>query len=113
MLGGSIGIAASTAILGVTERHQLTGVVSEAQLASLQSAASTLSPAQIQAVRKVYSDSFNETLRVCTIIAAVGILVTLFVYQNDKLGMQERRKQQVMQEMQRQRVARESAKSKT
>jgi hypothetical protein len=102
VLGGSIGIAASTAILGVTEGRELAGVVSASQLASLQSAADALSPAQWQAVQQAYSDSFNEALRVCAIVAAVAVLAAIASFQRDAPDVAEINKKQIIKERQRQ-----------
>ncbi|MCJ1392789.1 hypothetical protein MMC18_005660 [Xylographa bjoerkii] len=90
VLGGSIGIAASTAMLGVTERRELTGVVSPSQLASLQAAARTLSPIQLLAVRQAYSDAFSETLKVCAIVTGVGVVAALGTFQWNPMRMDER-----------------------
>lgn len=57
ILGGSIGIAASTCILGVMERRELAGVPSSA-LASLQVSAHSLTAEQYRQVQQAYADSF-------------------------------------------------------
>jgi hypothetical protein len=101
VLGGSIGIAASTAILGVMEYDQLTGVVSESQLASLQASEKMLSPAQLHAIRQAYSDAFNEDMRVCTVVAGVCVLLTIGTFQRNPIDIPERRKQQVINEQKR------------
>ena len=101
VLGGSIGIAASTAILGVMEYDQLPGVVSESQLASLQTSEQELSPAQLHAIRQAYSDAFNEDMRVCAIVAGICVLLTIGTFQRNPLDIPERRKQQVINEQKR------------
>jgi hypothetical protein len=101
VLGGSIGIAASTAILGVMEYDQLPGVVSESQLASLQTSEQELSPAQLHAIRQAYSDAFNEVMRVCAIVAGICVLLTIGTFQRNPLDIPERRKQQVINEQKR------------
>lgn len=98
ILGGSIGIAASTTILGVIEHDQLAGIVSESQLASLRDSEKTLSPAQLYAVRRAYSDAFNEDMRVSAIVAGVCVLLTLGTFQRNPLDIQARREQQVVEE---------------
>lgn len=113
ILGGSIGIAASAAILGVAQRRELGGTVSESQLASLQSAGPTLQPAQLQAIRRAHSNAFNESLRVCAIIAGACVLITLGTFQRHPLDIEERRKQQIMEEGQRQRAIMMKAAKKT
>ena len=110
ILGGSIGIAASTAILGRIEYDQLTGIVSGSQLASLQYSAKTLSPSQVYAVRKAYSDAFKEDMRVCAILAGVCVLLTLGTFQRNPPDIQARRKQQISDEEQRLRDVQEKIK---
>lgn len=83
IFGGSIGVAASTAVLGVIERHELSGVVSPAQLASLHSSAKTLTLAQYAAIRKAYTHAFDETLWVTAVVACVGFLVAFGTYQKN------------------------------
>lgn len=105
MLGGSIGIAASTAILGVKQRHQLleTGIVSPTQLQSLRETMRHLSRQQVHTVRQAYTDAFNETLVVCAIIAGVCLVVTAGTWQKNPLTIEERRAQQARNEGERQR----------
>lgn len=101
VFGGSIGIAASTAILGLTQRKQLTGVVTEEQLTNLQSAAKTFTEEQLYAVRQAYSDAVNEDLRVCAIVAGICILVTLGAFRRNPQPVRERRKDQMIAEQKR------------
>ncbi|MCJ1433471.1 hypothetical protein MMC27_002833 [Xylographa pallens] len=98
VLGGSIGIAASTAILGVTERRELTGVVSPAQLASLQATAQTLSPVQLLTVRQAYSDAFSESLKVCAVVMAVCVVVTLGTFQRNPMRVDEKMEQRAAEQ---------------
>ncbi|MCJ1399791.1 hypothetical protein MMC11_002994 [Xylographa trunciseda] len=98
ILGGSIGIAASTAILGVKERTELTGVVSQSQLASLQAAARTLSPAQLEAVRQAYSDAFGETLEVCAIVMGICVVVTLGIFQRHPMSTDEKLEHRIVEQ---------------
>jgi hypothetical protein len=104
MLGGSIGIAASTAILGVRQRQQLleTGLVSPKQMESLAEAMRSLSPAQVFAIRQAYTDAFKETLIVCSIISGVALLVTAGGFHKKPMTMDDRRKQQFQNEAARQ-----------
>lgn len=98
VLGGSIGIAASTAILGVVEYNQLRGIVTNSQLASLRDSEKTFTSSQLQAVQRAYSDAFNEDMRVCAIVAGICILLTLGTFQRNPLDIQARREQQVVEE---------------
>jgi hypothetical protein len=110
MLGGSIGIAASTAILGVRQRQQLleTGLVSPTQMGSLAEAMRSLSPAQVFAIRQAYTDAFNETLVVCSVIGGIALLVTIGGWQKHPLTMKNRRQQQFQNEAVRQKQLEEA-----
>lgn len=103
VLGGSIGIAASTAILGVTQRRELLlpGIVTEEQLTNLQTAARKFTIPQLHAVRQAYTDAFNEDLRVCAIIAGISVLVTLGTFKRHTQPILERRREQVIAEQRR------------
>ena len=104
MLGGSIGIAASTAILGVRQRQQLleSGIVSPTQMESLSESMRHLAPEQVFAIRQAYTDAFNETLIVCSVIGSVALLVTAGGWQKHPLTMEARRRQQFEHEASRQ-----------
>jgi hypothetical protein len=101
VLGGSIGIAASTAILGVTQRKELTGIVTEEQLTNLREAFKDFTAAQLHAVRQAYTDAFNEDLRVCAIISGICILATLGTFRRSNQPVLERRKEQYVAEQKR------------
>ncbi|KAJ4301890.1 hypothetical protein N0V90_003986 [Kalmusia sp. IMI 367209] len=76
IFGGSIGIAASTAILGSRQRQKLlqTRILTPSQMESLRDVMADLTPNQIHAIKQVYTDSFNKTLVVCSIIAGSMII---------------------------------------
>lgn len=97
MLGGSIGIAMSSAVLAAQEKVQLDGIVPSTALADLQNA--NLTDAQYAAVRKTYNDAFTETMRVCAIVAGIGILITMGTYSRNRVPLTEQRKQQVQAEI--------------
>lgn len=111
VLGGSIGIACSTAILGVTEHKQLIapGIVTDSQLADLQTAAATFSQAQAHAVTQAYGDAFSEDLRVCAIISGICVLVTLGTFQKNRQPVLERRRDQQIVEQRRLRELKQRA----
>lgn len=96
VFGGSIGIAASTAILGIKQRQKLleTGLLTPAQLQSLRNAMSSLSADQVHAVKQAFTDALNNTLVVCAIISGICLLVTIGCYQKDPPSIAERREQQ-------------------
>lgn len=97
MLGGSIGIAMSSAVLAAQEKAQLAGVVPSSALANLQVA--HLTEAQYAAVRKTYNDSFTETMKVCAIVAGVGAILTLGTYSRHRMPLLEQRQKQIQAEI--------------
>lgn len=100
VLGGSFGIAASTAILGVFESRELVGIVAPSQLAALNFA--SLDATQAHAVRVAYAHAFNHTLRVCTILSGISILAALLAWQKNPPTLAERTEMQVKVETERQ-----------
>ncbi|KAK1755992.1 NADP-dependent 3-hydroxy acid dehydrogenase [Echria macrotheca] len=74
VLGGSIGIAASSAILGTKLDARLRGVVDPGQLAHSARGISDLSPEQQLAVREVYTDALWEDMVVCSALSALALL---------------------------------------
>ena len=94
VLGGSIGIAASTAILNMMQRARLldTGIATPSELATVASPTVTLSPEQLLAFRLASAAAFDKSLRVCIGIAALGLLSTLGTYNRNPIDMAERRK---------------------
>ncbi|KAI0908905.1 major facilitator superfamily transporter [Ustulina deusta] len=93
VFGGSLGIAASSAILGVSLHTQVGGSVTSQQIASVEGDGANLAPSELAAIRRAYADAFREDMRVCTIIAGVALLWALGTY-----------KQQVRQEIERRKV---------
>lgn len=105
MLGGSIGIAMSSAILALQQRTQLAGVIDPAVLGTLnQTTIESMPQAQQTAIRKTYNDWFTETMKVCAIAAGIGILLTMGTYRRGRVPMQEQREETVRQEIQRRRA---------
>lgn len=83
VLGGSIGVAASNAMFNATCAKDLQGILTPEQIEGLQTDThilGTLDEAAQQAVRVAYSDSFNKSLRVCLIVAAVNLVINLFTW---------------------------------
>ncbi|KAF7896141.1 hypothetical protein EAF00_006156 [Botryotinia globosa] len=101
ILGGSIGIAASTAILGLVQQTQLTGIVSLEQLASLESSGKSMTDSQLHAVRQAYSDSFSEDMKVCAIVAGVCVSVTVGTWKKNPVTIEQRLREQIAEEVQR------------
>ncbi|KAL7629686.1 hypothetical protein AAE478_001209 [Parahypoxylon ruwenzoriense] len=105
VLGGSVGIAASSVILGVTLRNKV-GTVKASQLSSLEGGGGAgLTEAQLAAIRQAYAAAFNEDMRVCTIVAGVAILLTFGTFSRKRLTVAERTERQKEEEAERRRAA--------
>ncbi|KAH8724762.1 MFS multidrug transporter-like protein [Phaeosphaeriaceae sp. PMI808] len=96
MLGGSIGIAATTAILGTKQRQRLMdgGLISVTQMQALAEYMPHLSAAQTFAIRQAYSDAFNQTMVVCAVISGIALLATALGWRKSPMSMEDRRRQQ-------------------
>ncbi|XDG09963.1 hypothetical protein ABKA04_009578 [Annulohypoxylon sp. FPYF3050] len=88
VLGGSIGIAASSAIVGVKIRDQV-GISKDNWFPSPGGVSSDLTPTQQIAVRQAYSDAFSEGMAICAIIGAFAVLVSLMMLGQKKLTAAE------------------------
>jgi hypothetical protein len=101
ILGGSIGIATSSAILGVHTRDQLTGILTPEQMRSLAAHESTLTPEQYTAVRVAYTDALREGMIICCVILGVCLFITVFVYKKDRVSLDEMQRRRVIEEQER------------
>ncbi|KAL2072915.1 hypothetical protein VTL71DRAFT_10239 [Oculimacula yallundae] len=95
VLGGSIGIAASTAILSKMRYRYLSSLLSPSQISLLESSSRTLSQAQHLAVRAAYSSAFSESMKVCAAVSGACVLATLVTYRKKPMVIMERRGEQV------------------
>ncbi|PSS02246.1 major facilitator superfamily transporter [Coniella lustricola] len=107
MLGGSIGIAMSSAVLAGQQRAHLAGVVSLSDLQDLKEAEQRLTPAQLTAIRTAYNNAFTETMKVCAIVTGIGVLIALGTYRHGRVPLGDQRAQQVKAEIERRRAERE------
>lgn len=105
VLGGSLGIAMSSAVLGTTLRSQLAGVVDFGLLNSLERVMGELSPAQAAAVRQAYSDAFSQYMKIGAIIACVSIPLALLGWTRERLNLLERIEHNDREEMLRSKAA--------
>jgi MFS family permease len=90
VLGGSIGVAASNAMFNATCAKTLQGILTPEQIQGLQTNTQilgTLDEAVRQAVRVAYSDSFNKSLRVCLVVAAVNLVINLFTWKGKRASV--------------------------
>ncbi|KAH8880614.1 major facilitator superfamily transporter [Thozetella sp. PMI_491] len=106
IMGGSIGIAASSAILGVKTRSELAGVLTRDQLVDLAHSVATLTPEQHAAVRVAYTDAFREDMIICCAVLAASLFVSLGIYRKNRLSVAEQQRQRYANE----RARREAAK---
>jgi hypothetical protein len=107
IFGGSIGIAASTAILGSKTRTMEGGSVPAEVLAHLASDPSVLSPEQWATIRHVYTAALKEDMIVCCAVLALALIVSLGVYRRNRVPMEEMLKQRYREEHERRRAAAE------
>ncbi|KAI0433655.1 major facilitator superfamily transporter [Xylaria sp. FL1042] len=105
VFGGSIGIAASSAILGVSLKAQVGGSVTSQQISSAGGDGAGLSPSNLAAIRRAYADAFHQDMRVCTIIAGVALVWALGTYSHKRPSHAVRREQQARDEVERRKVA--------
>ncbi|KAF7905103.1 uncharacterized protein EAF01_005624 [Botrytis porri] len=101
ILGGSIGIAASTTILSRSQQTQLTDIVTREQLASLESSANSMTFTQLHAVRQAYADSFSEDMKVCAIVAGLCVLVVVGTWKRNLVTVEQRFREQIEKEVRR------------
>lgn len=104
ILGGSIGIAASSAVLGVKTNSELAKVLSPEQLAHLASAMSNLAPAQKEAVRQAYTEALRQDMIICCAVMGLGLIFTLGVYSRTRLSIPEAGKKHFLEEIERKRT---------
>ncbi|KAL5323742.1 hypothetical protein ACEPPN_008283 [Leptodophora sp. 'Broadleaf-Isolate-01'] len=95
VLGGSIGIAASTAILSTMQHRYLSALLTPSQLSTLESSSHTLTETQLLAVRKAYSTAFSESMKVCAAVSGACVLATLITFRKKPMVIMERRGEQV------------------
>ncbi len=93
VFGGSIGIAASTAILGAIQRSELSGIVISEQLSTLQNSARIMTPAELHAVRQAYSDSFSEVMKVCAAVSSACAIACLLAFRWHGVDLETRIKE--------------------
>lgn len=70
----------------VEAHHDLQGILSDKQIAALQTSTkvlNTLNAPQTRAVRQAYSDAFSKSMHVCVYMAVVGFVAALFTWQRN------------------------------
>lgn len=110
VLGGSIGIAASTAILGSTFRRLLREQGELLGLPGTPSAADTpaaKTSAALSLLRRTNAGAFKESMQVCSALTGLGVLATTLVWRKERIGYVERRREQIENDQEFRRVERE------
>jgi hypothetical protein len=79
----------------------LAGIVSNAELATLQTSAKTLTAEQLLAVRQTYADAFTEDMKVCAIVSGIGVLFTLCTFRRNPEPVWEVRRRRMAAEQSR------------
>ncbi|KAI0442121.1 major facilitator superfamily transporter [Xylaria telfairii] len=105
VFGGSLGIAASSAILGLSLQAHVGGSVTPQQIASVEAGGTDLAPSDLAAIRRAYSDAFREDMRVCTIIAGIALLWAFGTYSRKRTNRTERREEKAREETERRMIA--------
>ncbi|KAK3306951.1 uncharacterized protein B0T15DRAFT_393025, partial [Chaetomium strumarium] len=107
IFGGSIGIAASSAILGTKTRAVLAGgSVPPEALANL--ASDSLAPEQWALIRRLYTDALKEDMIVCCAVLAAATICTLGVCRRNRVSFEEMMKQRHLEEGERRKAALDS-----
>ncbi|KAI1852480.1 hypothetical protein JX266_002658 [Neoarthrinium moseri] len=104
ILGGSLGIAASSAILGASVKSQLAGMDPRI-LQAFESSAGALDEAQLDAIRHVYASAFDDDMRVCAIVSCIAVILALGGWSRNRPTIQERDAMHLKEENERRRVA--------
>ncbi|KAK7431400.1 hypothetical protein QQZ08_002171 [Neonectria magnoliae] len=99
LLGGSLGIATSTALLHQKVNEYLNGVLSPSELATIGGPDTHLSGSQLDSVHYAYAESFRADMKVTAGISAIGVISTLGAYRRRRLVIQEQRKTLVVAEI--------------
>ncbi|KAI1109181.1 major facilitator superfamily transporter [Nemania sp. NC0429] len=104
IFGGSLGIAASSAILQTTLQAQ-GGSLTSQHISSAEAGFTNIDPDKTAMIRRAYADAFRQDMQVCTIIAGTALLWAIGTYSRQRIGRAERREQQVKEENERRKVA--------
>ncbi|XXG95031.1 hypothetical protein Hte_001291 [Hypoxylon texense] len=83
VLGGSLGIAASSAIVGSKLQEQV-GSAQISYTPGAKSSDAVMTQDHQIAIRQAYSDAFNECMRVCAFIGGVAALVAFATYNRER-----------------------------
>jgi hypothetical protein len=92
ILGGTIGLSMATIIFNHNIATDLPGILTPTQLTSLHQSITTifdLEPQQQFKVAEAFADSFNKQMRVCMYLSAAAVIVALFTWQKNPVGIED------------------------
>ncbi|KAF5561002.1 multidrug resistance 3 [Fusarium napiforme] len=104
LLGGSLGIAASSALLNEKSSKYLSGVLTAYEQATIGGSNTHLTSAQWSAVRYTYADAFQVEMKIATVIAACSVISAFGAFRKGRLLIAEQRKIIVREEKDRRRA---------
>ncbi|KAM0430762.1 hypothetical protein ACHAQK_010542 [Fusarium lateritium] len=104
LLGGSLGIAASSALLNEKSSSYLAGVLTPYEQATVGGSGTHLSNAQWSAVRYTYADAFKVEMKIATAVAACSVISAFGAFRKQRLLIAEQRAVIVAQEAARSRA---------
>lgn len=98
ILGGSLGIAASTLFVQTQSSKHLVGILPSHEIADVEGIEGDLSTEQLRAVHKAYSKAFQLGMATAAGVSGAAVLVALFAYQRTRSTMREKREILVREE---------------
>ncbi|KAF5600746.1 multidrug resistance 3 [Fusarium pseudoanthophilum] len=104
LLGGSLGIAASSALLNEKSSKYLSGVLTVYEQATIGGSNTHLTSAQWSAVRYTYADAFQVEMKIATVVAACSVISAFGAFRKGRLLIAEQRKIIVREEEDRRRA---------
>ncbi|KAJ4014295.1 hypothetical protein NW752_007054 [Fusarium irregulare] len=103
LLGGSLGIATSSALLNEKSSQYLAGILTPHEQATIGSSETPLSNSQWSAVRYTYADAFKIEMKVATAVAACSVISAFGAFRKQRLLIAEQRAAVVAEEATRRR----------
>ncbi|KAF5550987.1 multidrug resistance 3 [Fusarium phyllophilum] len=104
LLGGSLGITASSALLNEKSSKYLSGVLTAYEQATIGGSNTHLTSAQWSAVRYTYADAFQVEMKIATAVAACSVISAFGAFRKGRLLIAEQRKIIVREEEDRRRA---------
>ncbi|KAF4952660.1 hypothetical protein FGADI_6550 [Fusarium gaditjirri] len=104
LLGGSLGIAASSALLNEKSSKYLSGVLTVYEQATIGGSDTHLTDAQWSAVRYTYADAFQVEMKIATVVSACSVISAFGAFRKGRLLIAEQRKMILREEEARRRA---------